>query len=456
MRKTTFRFGLIALALGVLIATAFAGKSDAERKDGPLYVLTVTGVIDPVVKNYIVDGLDQAKSNSAQAVLIRLDTPGGLLDATRDIIQAILNAPLPVIVYVSPQGARAASAGVFITLAADIAAMAPLTHLGAAHPVQLGGGSPLSPGGKEDGDDSSKKGVSGGSEKAKNRSVMEEKAVSDAAAYARTLAATKGRNAEWAERAVRDSVSLTSEEAIKNNVINIVAADETALFATLKEREIKKNGATWTLDLAAARRVDFAMNLVRRWLHTLAHPNLAYLLLVLGFYALVYEFSTPGIGLGAIAGIICLTLAFFSLQVLPLNFAGLTLLVAGLIMMAVDVIVSAHGLLIFGGLISFALGSFMLFDRGPAGARVSLELIAAAVAVSGGFFGFIVKKIFEVRKSPPATGAESLIGRTAEVRDGGLVFLEGSLWTAEGVEGLTPGDKVRVLEVLGTRLKVQK
>jgi membrane-bound serine protease (ClpP class) len=285
---------------------------------------------------------------------------------------------------------------------------------------------------------------------------LEEKMVSDAAAYARALASAKGRNADWVERAVRESVSQTSDEALKNKVIDWVVADEAALFAALKTRSIKKNGAAWTLDLAVAPRVDFAMNLVRRWLHTLAHPNLAYILLVLGFYALVYEFSTPGIGLGAIAGVICLTLAFFALQVLPLNFAGLTLLVAGLIMMAVDVIVSSHGLLIFGGLISFALGSFMLFDRGPSGARVSLELIIAALAVSGGFFGFLLKKIFDIRKARPVSGAESLVGQTAEVREEGLVFLNGALWTAEGAEGLPRGANVTVLKVLGTRLKVQK
>jgi membrane-bound serine protease (ClpP class) len=198
------------------------------------------------------------------------------------------------------------------------------------------------------------------------------------------------------------------------------------------------------------------MSLLRKWLHTFAHPNVAYLLLVLGFYALVYEFSTPGIGLGAITGVICLVLAFFSLQVLPLNYAGLLLLAAGLVMMGLDIIVSAHGLLIFGGLISFTLGSFMLFDRGPMGARVSLELIVGTVLVTGGFFGFVLKKIFEVRKSPPRTGAESLVGLTAEVKESGLVFLAGALWTAEGAEGLAPGDKVVVLEVLGARLKVKK
>lgn len=433
------------LFLVVFLAAPILAEAPGPR---PYHALTVTGVIDPVVKNYILDGLDQAQKAGAQAVLIRLDTPGGLLDATRDIVQGILNAPLPVIVYVGPAGARAASAGVFITLSADVAVMAPLTHMGAAHPVQLGGGAPL--GSKEPKDEKDDK------KAGSNTSAMEEKMVSDAAAYARALASAKNRNADWAERAVRESVSITAEEALKTNVIDLVAADEAALLAALKTRPVKKNGASWTLDLTLAPRVDFAMNLVRRWLHTLAHPNLAYILLVLGFYALVYEFSTPGIGLGAIAGVICLTLAFFSLQVLPLNFAGLTLLVAGLIMMALDVLVSSHGLLIFGGLLSFAIGSLMLFDRGPSGARVSLELIAGTLLVSGGFFGFLLKKIFEVRKARPVSGAESLVGQTAEVRENGQVFLNGALWTAEGADGLAPGTKATVLAVLGTRVKVQK
>jgi membrane-bound serine protease (ClpP class) len=224
-------------------------------------------------------------------------------------------------------------------------------------------------------------------------------------------------------------------------VIDLIAADEAALFAALKTREIKKNGATWTLDLALAPRVDFAMNLVRRWLHTLAHPNLAYILLVLGFYALVYEFSTPGIGLGAIAGVICLTLAFFSLQVLPLNFAGLTLLIAGLIMMALDVIVASHGLLIFGGLLSFAIGSLMLFDRGPSGARVSLELIGGTLLVSGGFFGLVLKKIFEIRKARPVSGAESLVGQIAETRDRGAKFSQRRPVDGRGDRGPRPGER---------------
>jgi membrane-bound serine protease (ClpP class) len=422
------------------------GNNEADSPSaGSVFWMEATGTIDPVVKDYLLNGLQQAQSSGATAVVIRLDTPGGLLDATRDIVQGLLNAPLPVIVFVGPQGARAASAGVFITLAADVAAMAPQTHLGAAHPVSVGG-MPFSPGGKDE--NKGKKGDGG---------VMEEKALSDTAAYARTLAATKGRNAVWAEKAVRESLSLTSEEALKNQVIDLVATDEADLLKKLSGKEIKKGALTFTLALEGAPRVDFPMSPLRKWLHTIANPNVAYLLLVLGFYALIYEFSTPGIGLGAIAGIICLVLAFFSLQVLPLNFAGLVLLVAGLIMMGLDIVVGSHGLLIFGGLISFALGSFFLFDVNQAVFRVSLELILAIVATSAGFFGFVVRQIWSVRRKKPVTGAEGLVGQWAEVRPEGMVFVDGALWTVEGdLPNCVPGEKVRVVKISGNRLVVQK
>ncbi len=450
------------------LALAVLGSAGYE-KSGALHLMTVTGPIDPVVKDYVLEGLDRAKESKASGVLIRLDTPGGLLDATRDIVQGILNAPFPVIVHVSPPGARAASAGVFLTLAADVAAMAPQTHLGAAHPVNLGGGAPELPrkngeaGGKpgEKTGTPSRKGVAEGPRPDDGKappagsSVMEEKMVSDAAAYARSLAAAHGRNTDWAENAVRRSVSLTSEEALKNNVIDLIAPGTEELLAALKGRKILKNGSSFRLDFTGAPRVSFEMSAVRRWLHALAHPNVAYLLLTLGFYALVYELATPGIGLGGITGVICLVLAFFSLQVLPLNYAGFVLVVSGIIMMALDLILTSHGLLILGGLIAFGLGSFMLFDRDDPSFRISVELIAGTLAGTAAYFGLALRKIFEARRAKPKTGAESLIGRTAEVREGGLVFLEGALWTAEGIEGRRPGDKVTVAEVLGTRVRVE-
>jgi membrane-bound serine protease (ClpP class) len=428
-------------ALGGLGWAMSWAQPQPEPGPGPLYRLSFTGTVDPVVKNYVVDGLAKAREARASAVLIQMDTPGGLLDATRDIVQAILNSSLPVIVYVGPAGARAASAGVFITLAADVAAMAPQTHLGAAHPVSVGGG--VVPGGKEADE--------------KSNSVLEEKAVSDTAAYARSLAAAKGRDPDWAEKAVRQSLSLTSQEALKKGVIDLLADDDVALLRALTGRTVKKGDITFTLQLEQAPQVNHEMTLLQRWLHTIANPNVAYLLLALGFYALIYEFSSPGIGLAGIAGVICLVLAFFSLQVLPLNYAGLALVVAGLLMMGLDIFTGAHGLLIFGGSVSLAIGSFFLFDRDQSLFRVSWPLIGTVVGTSLGFFGVVVRSLWKLRRKKPVTGSEGLVGQRAEVRGEGQVFLEGALWSVEaGLEDARPGDHVVVVNVLGNRLVVRK
>jgi len=428
---------LVFLALVAVPGVTGFGMEPAAPP--PVLTMTISGPVDPAVKNHLLDGFRRAETLNAGAVVLRLDTPGGLLDATRDIVQAMINAPCPVIVHVAPRGARAASAGVFLTMAADVAVLAPETHLGAAHPVNLGGGAP---------------GSEAPASSTGSANILGEKAVSDAAAYIRGLAVAHGRNAVWAEDAVRRSVSLTAEEALANHVVDLIAADETELMDRLEGREVRKNGRTFTLRFRGAARIDHPMSAAQRGLHVLGHPNIAYLLLVLGFYALVYEFATPGVGLGGIAGITCLVLAFFSLQILPINTAGLVLLVAGLAMMAVDLIVSSHGLLIFGGLLAFGLGSFLLFDGDSPAGRVSWPLIVGTLAGSAAYFGLALRKVFQARRAPPRTGAESLRGQSAEVRPGGLVFVQGALWTADGLEGFKPGDRAIVLEVLGTRLRV--
>jgi membrane-bound serine protease (ClpP class) len=439
LTKALAMAGLAAAAAGAVIQAA----PPAPDSRGSLYVLTVTGVIDPVVSEYLAEGLRKAESASAQAVLIRLDTPGGLLDSTRDIIGKMLNAPLPVIAYVSPRGARAASAGVFITVAADVAAMAPETHIGAAHPVSIGG-SPFGPGDQK----KSTEPASG--------SAMEEKAVSDAAAYIRGLAAAKGRNAAWAEKAVRDSVSLTADEALKQNVIDVLAKDEAELLKALQGRPVKKNDKTYTLDLENAARVPFDMGRIREFLHTLINPNIAYILLMLGFYALIYEFASPGVGVGAVAGVICLVMAFYALQVLPVNYAGVALLATGLLFMLLDLKVPSYGLLSVGGLACFVLGSLLLFDSYEPYFRVSLQLVAGTAVASAGFILFAVKKVWETRQMVPATGREGLLNEVGEARENGVVFVQGEYWTADSDQPLSPGDKIRVVQVVGNRLRVRK
>lgn len=431
------RKAILSLLLGTTVFFGWDTLFSAEiPRSNALWVAIVRGPIDPAVKNYLLQGFDRAREDGAGAFLIRLDTPGGLLDATRDIVQGILNAPFPVIVHVAPRGARATSAGVFLLLAADVAAMAPHTHTGAAHPVQLGG--------------------SPGEDKRGNDTPLNDKILSDAVAYIRGLAETHGRNADWAEKAVRDSVSLTAEEARTQRVIDFLAEDESDLLAQLSQRKIKKDGRDVVWPTAASRRVAHDMSLAQRWLHVLAHPNVAYLLLTLGFYALIYELATPGVGLGAVVGVVSLVFAFFSLQVLPLNYAGLILILAGIVLMATDVLGSSHGLLMLGGLLTFGLGSFFLFDRSLPHFRISLGLILGTLAATSFYFGVALKQIFKARRLTPRVGAENLLGKTGELKTEGMVFLEGALWSTEGVEGLAPGDKVRVLEVLGTRLRVEK
>jgi membrane-bound serine protease (ClpP class) len=409
----------------------------------PYYVLSVSGAIDPAVARYVKGGIEEASRSGAQMVLVNLDTPGGLLDATRDIVQSFLNAPLPVVLFVSPRGARATSAGVFLMMAADVAAMAPETHLGAAHPVSVGGGLPLP-------------GVGKSTESSSNDSVMGEKAVSDSAAYIRALAEEKGRNADWAENAVRRSLSLTADEALKQNVIDVVADDQEDLFDQLQGGTIEKNGRTYLLSPVGAPVVTMAMSASLSFLHILANPNLAYILLMIGIYALIYEFASPGIGLGGVTGAICLVLAFFSLQLLPLNYAGLALLVGGLILMAVDHLVLGHGFLMTGGAVAFGLGSFLLFDRKDPAVRVSIPLILGTLAAAAAFSIFVLRTAWGTLRMKPSTGREALIGRIAEVRDGGQVFLEGQLWTADGYGPFAPGEKVRVTGLEGNKLLVEK
>jgi membrane-bound serine protease (ClpP class) len=430
--KRMLRKGVPALACLALLAAPALAASTA-----PVHVLEVAGAVDPAVSRYVADGLAAAADAGAQMVLIRLDTPGGLLEATRDIVQSFLNTPVPVVLYVAPRGARATSAGVFLMMAADVSAMAPETHIGAAHPVSLGGGAQKSTA------------AAGGD-------VMAEKAVSDASAYIRALALERGRNAAWAERAVRESVSLTADEAYAQEVVDLVAEDEAELFDQVQGGEVEKGGRTFVLNPVGAPRVAVPMPAPLKALHVLANPNLAYVLLMIGVYALLYEFSTPGVGFGGVTGILCLVAAFFALQVLPLNTAGLILLVAGLAMMALDHAVGGHGFLMTGGAIAFAAGSFMLYDRAEPFFRVSLALIGGSVAAAALFSAFVLKAAWGARRLPPSTGREALVGLTAEMREDGLVFADGKLWTADGYGPFAPGEKVRIFDVQGNTLKIEK
>lgn len=421
----------------------------AAEPQNPVVRLRIEGIINPVVAEYVVESLKKAADKKAAAVLIELDTPGGLLDATRTMISAILNSEQPVIVYVSPKGSRATSAGVFIMMASDVAAMSPETHLGAAHPVTIGGETPRY--------DNKKSTAS-----AQPANAMEEKMVSDSAAYIRTLAKDHGRNADWAERAVRESVSLTATEALAQKVIEHIADSQDELFAQLEGKKITKNKKSITLNLKGRPIEDMPLLGTRKILHMLAHPNVAYILMTVGIYGLIYELAAPGIGLGGIVGIICLLLAFFSLQVLPINMVGIALILLGVCLIAAELFTPTHGVLAVGGVLSFAVGSFLMIDSTPAftAPRVSLALILPTILVTTAFFFFVVQRVVAVRRSRPKTGADGLIGQVGEVKEKlapeGLVYVNGELWSARADESLKVGEKITVKRVEGKFLIVKK
>lgn len=425
--------------LGAALLAAFCWAALAAEVPPPsrsVVRLEARGAITPPVSRYLRDGIAAADAREASAVLIELDTPGGLLDSTREIVEAMLNARTPVIVHVAPRGARATSAGVFLMMAADVAAMAPGTHLGAAHPVALGAES----GKDKDG-------------------VMAEKAVSDAAAYVRGLAAGKGRNARWAERAVRESVSLTAEEAVAQKVVDLTAGETAELLARLEGRVVEKGGAPVRLSFKGARVVDYPMNPLQKILSVLANPNLALLFLLLGVYGLIYEFSAPGIGFGAVFGLVSLILAGYAMSILPVNYAGLLIVLIGVVLLILEFLIVSHGLLTVGGLTLLALGSFFLFDTAQGFLRVSLEVIAGMTAATGAFFLFVAAKLVEARRLRPAVGVETLVGQVGEAREPldprGFVFVNSELWTAEAPSRVEKGAAVKVREVRGRVLLVE-
>jgi membrane-bound serine protease (ClpP class) len=444
----------LRVAYRFILALTLAGFVQAAAPARVLR-LEVKGPITPPMSRHIPDGIAAAESSGAAVVLMELDTPGGLLDSTREIVSAMLNSTLPVIVHVAPPGSRATSAGVFILMASDYAAMAPGTHLGAAHPVGLGGESPPADGDKPaSGKDGSK------APKTARPSVLSEKAVSDAAAYVRVLAAEKGRNAAWAERAVRESVSLTAEEALKQNVVELVARDREELFRRLEGKTILKRGSARRLRLAGAEVREFPMAPMRRVLQVIANPNLALLFLMLGLYGLIYEFSSPGVGFGAVVGLTSLILAGYALSILPVNYAGLLLIVLGIVLLVLEIQVPSYGLLSVGGLALLVLGSLFLFDTDQAYLKISLEVVAGTAAATAAFILLVVSKLLKTRRLKPAVGVETLVGLTGEARDAldprGPVFVNSELWTAEAPSRVEKGARVKVVAVAGGALRVEE
>ncbi|HEY5649104.1 MAG TPA: nodulation protein NfeD [Nitrospiria bacterium] len=395
---------------------------------------TYEGVINPVAAEYFAEVIDKAQAEGAGAVVIQLDTPGGLDTSMRLIIKAMSASPVPVIVYVSPQGGRAASAGVFITMAAHVAAMSPETNIGAAHPVAMGGG--------------------------EMDKEMKKKVENDAAAYIKSIAEKHGRNAEWAEEAVRQSVSATETEALKLNIIDLVSEDLNALLAAVDGRVVETVSGSRTLHTASATIKEVPISGRLKILNALSNPNIAYILMLLGIYGLIFELSNPGAILPGVVGSICLILAFYSFQTLPINYAGILLILLSLVLFVIETQVPSFGLLTAGGVVSMVLGSLMLIRSDIPSMRISLMVILPTVAVTAAFFIGVVGLALKAHKKAPVSGLEEMIGMEglvqSEINPKGQIMIHGELWEAESPEPINKGDSVRVTRVDGLKLHVKK
>jgi membrane-bound serine protease (ClpP class) len=424
---------LSALCL-ILVSLLLAGLGAQAASDGGgILVLTIRGPITPSVADYVELGFDRARETEATMVLIEMDTPGGLDKAMRSINRQILNSPVPVAVFVSPSGARAASAGTFITLAADVAAMAPGTTIGAAHPVSLVG---------------------------KQDETMNEKVVNDSAAYIRSLAERSGRNADWAEEAVRESVSLTEREALEEGVIDLVASDIDDLLRSIEGREVKGRDGPVTLKTEGERLIPFPMDFRRRFLDTLGDPNIAYLLLMLGMLGIFFELSNPGAIYPGVIGAISIILALYSLQTLPVNYAGLLLMVVAIALFIAETQVTSFGLLSLAGVVALFIGSIMLFRSPEPWLRTSLKVVIPTVAFTAFFFIVILQRVISTYRRRPTTGLEGIIGEVGEAMEdlapSGKIFVRGEIWQAVGEGEVRKKNRVRVTAARGLRLTVKK
>lgn len=440
--------GLFALAL--LFGAGLAQAQGVLRTQ-------ISGPIGPATATHMQQALGAAEAQQAQLLLVRLDTPGGLDGAMRDIIKAMLAAPLPVALYVAPSGARAASAGTYMLYAAHIAAMAPGTNLGAATPVQIGGGLPL-PGRRPapaDGDAAERP-----QEQAPaTPDAMQHKLVNDAVAYIRSLAELRGRNADWAEQAVREAASLTAQQALEQKVIDLLAAGDADLLKQLDGRTVQLAGGPVTLATAGAVLQDFEPDWRTRLLAVLTNPSVTYILLLIGIYGLFFEFASPGGGVPGVVGGIALLLALYGLQMLPVNYAGLGLILLGIGLMLAEVFAPSFGALGIGGTVALVIGSIILIDTDVPGFGIPLALIGAVAASSLLLFTFVLGALWRARRGRVVSGGEALVQATGtaveDFTGDGHVWLHGERWAAHCAQPLRAGQPVRVRERHGLLLIVE-
>ena len=426
----------IVSGLFLLLTSFIPAQYEEDNTGKSIVVISVDGSINPSSAEYIKSGIDQAVEKRSECLIIKLNTPGGLLKSTRVIVTDILDSAVPVAVFVHPGGSQAASAGVFVTLAAHIAAMAPGTNIGAAHPVSMQG---------------------------EQDSVMSEKATNDAAAFIRTISEKRARNTEWAEDAVRKSISVTETEALKEGVIDLIADSMEDLLEQIDGKEISLNTGSKVLDTKNAEIIHIEMDFKQKILGLFSDPNIAYILLMIGIYGIMFELYNPGAIFPGVTGGISLIMAFYSLHTLPVNYAGLALIFFAVLLFVLEIKVASHGLLTIGGVLSLVMGSVMLIDTESTleVIKISWQVILAIVILTTAFFVFAIAFAIKAQRKKPTTGIEGIIGETGEVvsdlNPEGQVNVHGEVWSAESPDGyIKKGSKVKVSQINNLKLIVQK
>lgn len=418
--------------LALILAAATLSFSEGR----PIHILRIDGSITLAMQDYLHDGLARALEKNARCVIVEINTPGGLLASTRSIVSDFLTSDIPIIAYVSPQGGQAASAGVFITLAAHIAVMAPGTNIGAAHPVSSQG---------------------------QMDSVMSGKVTNDAAAFIRTISEKRRRNVQWAEDAVRKSVSITETEAVANHIIDFVARDRRALLDSLDGRTVDIDGRKERLETQGAAIVEQPMGWQHRLLNLLSDPNVSYILFMIGLYGLFFELYSPGAIFPGVAGAIAIILALYSFNTMPVNYAGLALIIVGIVLFILEIKITSYGMLTIGGIAALFLGSIMLFKTDPdfEVVRVSMEVIIPAVLTTAAFFIFAIGAGIRAQRRHVSTGAEAMVGETGiaitDIDPAGAVKVQGEIWNAASESGpITKNSEIVVTGVKGLKFTVRQ
>ncbi|MFQ5659511.1 MAG: nodulation protein NfeD [Gammaproteobacteria bacterium] len=453
---------MLRIIAGISLLMLSTTPVNAETQ-GTALVLTVKDAIGPAISDYIHTGLEKARERHSHLVVLQLDTPGGLDMAMRDIIRDIIASPVAVVIYVSPSGARAASAGTYMLYAAHIAAMAPATNLGAATPIRIGGLPGINPPNMGKNKDKNKGKDDASEDKEDKESVPEDamthKMVNDAVAYIRSLAEMRGRNADWGEQAVREAASLSSEQALEQGVIDLIAKDLRDLFAQIDGWVVDIKGERQTLHTSGLVMEELAPDWRNKILAVITNPNIAYILMLLGIYGLFFELANPGYVIPGVIGGISLLLALYSMQLLPVNYAGLGLILLGIAFMVAELFMPSFGALGIGGIIAFIIGSIILFDVEGGNMTISIPLIIAVSALTAGFFLIVIRIAFRAHRKPVVSGIEEMLGSIGEVLEDfethGQIHIHGENWQAVSDTPMRCGDKVKVTKVAGLVLTVE-